>query len=51
MIWLIYAFLLNGQPMLGMAEFDTYERCVEQGIPEARKQYPDGDAHCFIVKR
>ena len=51
MIYLIYAFALSGQMMLGMAEFDSYERCVKEGIPKAKAQYPDGDAHCFIVKR
>jgi hypothetical protein len=50
MIYLIYMFLMNGQPMVGMAEFDTYQRCVEQGIPRAKEQYPNGDAYCFIVK-
>ena len=50
MIYLIYAFLLNGQVMIGMAEWNTYENCMEKGIPEAKKKYPEGDAHCFIVK-
>ena len=50
MTLLIYAFMLNGQLMLGMAEFDSMKRCTE-ALPGVEAQYPGSGAACVIVRR
>ena len=50
MTLLIYAFMLNGQLMLGMAEFDTMARCRD-ALPSVQTQYPGGGAACVVVNK
>jgi hypothetical protein len=50
MTLLIYAFFLNGQLMLGMAEFDSMKRCAES-LPNVQASYPGAGAACVIVRR
>jgi hypothetical protein len=50
MTLLIYAFMLNGSLMLGMAEFDSMKRCQES-LPNVQLEYPGAGAACVVVQR
>ena len=47
---LIYAFFAGSQLMLGMAEFDSMQRCRE-ALPNVQTKYPGAGAACVQVNR
>lgn len=50
MTFLVYLFFVGNQLMVGMAEFDTMQRCRD-ALPQAQLEHPDGGAACIPVKR
>lgn len=54
MVFLFYAFILNGQLMFRMAEFETMARCEETlvfALPLLKAEYPGGYGLCIPVKK
>jgi len=50
MTLLIYAYFIGQQLMIGMAEYDTLERCTKQGLPQVEIEYPGAGASCVVVR-
>jgi hypothetical protein len=50
MTLLIYAFFAGSQLMMGMAEFDSMQRCLD-ALPNVQASYPGAGAACVIVRR